>query len=86
MNSKRRYGRKAKFSAPPVYSKRNYQLFGLAFFIIFIGYYALKQGPVDGVLTMTVAPILLVLGYCVVIPLAIIYSAKNKTNDHNSAD
>jgi uncharacterized membrane protein len=40
--------------------------------VIVIGYVLLAQGPVDNVLSITVAPFLLVISYCVLIPVAII--------------
>ncbi len=77
---KRQSGRKLNESSIP-FSKLNYQLFGTAFFLILVGYWALAQLPVDGFLTLTFAPILLVLGYCVVIPLAIMIGGKNTAGD-----
>ena len=44
---------------------KNYVLFGIAILVIVIGYFLLGSG------SMTMAPILLVLGYCVLIPVAI---------------
>ena len=44
---------------------KNYVIFGLAMLVIVIGYILLGSG------SMTMAPILLVLGYCVLIPVAI---------------
>ena len=58
------------------FTKINYQLFFGAILLLFIGYWALAQPPVDGFLTLTLAPILLVIGYCVLIPIAILYDAK----------
>ncbi len=75
---KRQSRRKLKDSGVP-FTKLNYQLFGIASFIILIGYWALAQPPVDGFWTLTFAPILLVVGYCVLIPLAIIIGHKNTT-------
>ena len=79
-NVKRQSGRKLKDSGLP-FTKLNYQLFGIASFLILVGYLALAQPPVDGFLTLTFAPILLVLGYCVVIPLAIMIGSKNPAGD-----
>lgn len=49
------------------FGKTNYLLFGLALVVLAIGYITLATGSI------TLSPILLVLGYCVLIPLAIIY-------------
>ncbi len=77
---KRQSGRKLKDSGVP-FTKLNYQLFGIGSFLILVGYWTLAQAPVDGLLTLTFAPILLVVGYCVLIPLAIISGNKNTEGD-----
>ena len=48
------------------FGKRNYMLFGAAMLSITLGYIALGQGSI------TMAPILLVLGYCVLVPVSLI--------------
>ena len=48
------------------FGPRNYMVFALAIVIIIIGYISLGQGSI------TLAPILLVLGYCVLIPVSLI--------------
>jgi len=73
--------RKIRGSAAVPYSRINYVLFGVAALTLLVGYWALAQPPVDGFLTMTVAPVLLVIGYCVLIPFSIIASAKKKGNE-----
>ncbi len=77
---KRKSGRKLKESGVPL-TKRNYQLFGIASLIILAGYWALAQHPVDGFLTLTLAPLFLVIGYCVLIPLAIIVGNKDTKSE-----
>ena len=69
----RRKGRRAaglKPIAPPdaelPFGRRNYILFGIAALIIVAGYVALARGSI------TLAPILLLVGYLVVIPWAIL--------------
>ena len=48
------------------FGRRNYILFGVAFVVIAIGYVFLAQGSI------TLAPLLLVVGYCVLVPWAIL--------------
>ncbi len=43
---------------------------------IVLGYIALVQEPWDGFLPLYVAPILFAVGYCVLIPLGILYRKK----------
>jgi len=71
-------GRKALQRGGVLFSKLNYQLFAAAIVVLCFGYWALAQPPVDGFLTLTLAPILLVIGYCVLIPLAIMITGKKE--------
>lgn len=59
------------------FGKANYQIFAVGIMVILLGYVALAQGPADSFWSLTLAPILLVFGYCVVIPFAILYQKKN---------
>ena len=47
------------------FGRRNQILFGVGFLVILVGYYLLSKNSI------TLAPLLLVLGYCILIPLAI---------------
>jgi hypothetical protein len=58
------------------FTKRNYQILGIGLLFIVLGYIALSQQPWDGTMPLVVAPILLVLGYCVIIPVGILYREK----------
>ncbi len=70
---------KRKASTMPLpFTKRNYQILGLGLLIIVLGYIALSQQPWNGTMPLVVAPILLVLGYCVVIPFGILYRQKSE--------
>ena len=55
------------------FGKRNYLVFALAVVVIAVGYITLGQGSI------TLAPILLVLGYCVLIPVALIIRGNNES-------
>jgi len=57
---------------------RNYQILGAALACIALGYVALAQEPWDGVFPLFVAPILLFAGYCVLVPLGILYRRKGE--------
>ena len=63
------------------FSSENYIIFGIGIFLIIIGYLALSKGPWDSFWSLTLAPILLVIGYCVAIPLAILYRKKKQENN-----
>jgi hypothetical protein len=63
--------RKAPGTGLPFGSK-NYIIMGIGLLVIALGYIALAQGPADNPLSRTLAPILLTLGYCVLMPLGIL--------------
>lgn len=60
------------------FERQNYVLIGVGLLSIIAGYIALLEKTVEGFLPLYVAPILLVLGYCVIIPLGILYTRKEK--------
>ncbi len=62
--------RRAQSSAP--FGRRNYKLAAAGLAVIAIGYVLLSIPPADGFLSLTLAPLLLVVGYCVLIPAAIL--------------
>ena len=71
---------------PVELTTRNYQLFGVAVVILIIGYIFLAQGPADSFSSLTVAPILLVIGYCILVPIAILYRRKKTKAITSSGD
>lgn len=72
-----------EFSWP--FGKKNYLLFGLGIVSIILGYITLANTAVDpnpdeggwGQIFLTLSPALLVLGYCVLIPISIIVDGSN---------
>jgi uncharacterized membrane protein HdeD (DUF308 family) len=62
------------------FGKRNYLVFALALVAIIIGYVALGQGSI------TLAPILLVLGYCVLIPIALLIKDRPGTDNSDKTN
>ena len=54
------------------FSKVNYILMAVGLVMIIVGYILLSVGDISG------APILLVLGYCAVLPLAILWGKKSR--------
>jgi len=54
------------------FTRKNYYLFILGLLVIVAGFITLRMGSI------TLAPILLVLGYCVIIPLSIIVDWKKR--------
>ena len=66
-------------SPPPAlpFTRTNWILFVVGLAVIAVGYVLLRIPPVDGFLSLTAAPILLVAGYCVILPAAIL--ARNRS-------
>jgi hypothetical protein len=58
---------------PLPFTKINYEILGAGILCIILGYVALAQDPWNGTMPLVVAPILLVLGYCVIIPIGILF-------------
>ena len=62
------------------YGKKNYIVFALALLVILVGFYTLSTGSI------TLAPILLVLGYCVLLPIALIIKGKPEEDESPQTD
>jgi hypothetical protein len=69
-----------KFTRAPIFifTKINYIIFFIGVATIIIGYQFLSIGPANSVYSLTIAPILLVMGYLVIIPLAIFWRLGKK--------
>ena len=58
-------------------SKTNYILFGIGLILIILGYILMGKGEVYSFQSLTLAPIMLFIGYIIVIPASLIYRDKN---------
>lgn len=67
---------KREFSFP--LEKENFMIIGLGVALLIIGYFLMSENSVNGFLPTVVAPILLVAGYCVVIPYGILKKPKSE--------
>ena len=68
--------KKQKISVVTLPEKENYYIIIAGVAIIVIGYILLAMGGVEDALALVIAPIVLVIGYCVVIPIGIMYRRK----------
>ena len=64
----------------------NYKILVTGVVVLILGYVALGMEPWDGFMALTVAPILLVAGYCVIIPVGIMYRKKKEENVSSMAE
>ena len=56
------------------FTKYNYVFFGIGILLITLGYILMLIGETTSLLSTKLSPIVLVIGYCVFIPLSIILS------------
>ena len=61
-------------------SAMNYLIFAVAVMILILGYVSLSKGPADSFWSLTLAPILLVIGYCILVPLSIFWRSGKPKN------
>ena len=59
-----------QFSWP--YKRKNYVLFGVGVFVIIMGYLIMYLGEVDSFQSLVISPLLLLFGYLVLIPIALL--------------
>ncbi len=60
-----------QFSWP--YKRKNYVLFGVGVFAIIVGYLIMYLGDLNSFQSLVISPLLLLLGYLVIIPVALLY-------------
>ena len=63
---------------PIGFSTINFALYGLGVLTLIVGYIFLGKGPAQSSSSLTIAPIILIIGYCIIIPLAILLKGRNK--------
>ena len=66
------------------YSKNNYVLFFLGIVMIILGYIIMALGETYSFQSLSLAPVILTIGYLVLIPAALIYREKEKNRDRSS--
>lgn len=58
--------------------KKNILLVAIGALLIVIGFICLAQGPAENPVSLTVAPIVLIFAYLVVIPIGILWKGKEQ--------
>jgi hypothetical protein len=61
-----------------MFDSLNLKLFGLSVLLLAVGYILLGQGPVTSIFSWSLAPVVLVGVYCVLIPIAIVAKGKSE--------
>lgn len=67
------------------WTKENYLLLLAGVVLLIAGYYVMSLGNWDNPVALTLSPILLVIGYLIVLPAAIFYG-KRKNSDKTAGD
>jgi membrane protein YdbS with pleckstrin-like domain len=67
------------------WQKTNYMLFGLGVLFIFFGFYFMSLGNWDSTSSLVISPILLVIGFVVILPASILYRKKSDINSDAKA-
>ena len=60
------------------FGKINYQLFGIGLLTIILGYVLMAIGETESIQSIKISPIILIIGYCILIPAAILVKPKEK--------
>ncbi len=70
------------------FGKKNLQILSIAIILIILGYVAMAQPPVDGFMSRTAAPLILLFAFLIVIPYSIFYGHFNskKNSESKSAE
>ena len=63
------------------FGKINYFLFVAGLTLLIVGYFFMANGEVNDFQSLTLAPILLFLGYIIVIPVALVFREKQTENE-----
>jgi uncharacterized membrane protein YhaH (DUF805 family) len=62
------------------WERTNYLLFGLGMLLIILGFYFMGQGEWNSSASLVISPILLFLGFVVVMPASILYRKSSEVN------
>lgn len=59
------------------FTKTNYVLFIVGLFVILLGYILMGTGELNSTQSLSVAPIVLLIAYLIIVPVAILYKKKD---------
>jgi len=65
-----------------IFGTTNLIILFLALATLIVGYICLGQGPADNPVSLSVAPVLLIAAYCILIPVAIIKNNKSESDEN----
>jgi len=62
-------------------NKKNILIIAVGVLLLVVGFFCLAQGPAENPVSLTVAPLILVFAYIVVVPLGILWGSKKKKGE-----
>ena len=65
------------------FDNRNYVLFLIGLVVIIVGFVLMGTGELNSTQSLTVAPLVLLVGYLVVIPISIMLKKRDQSEDHS---
>lgn len=68
---------KKKQFSKEILSKRSFLIIMIGLLTLVIGFILMAQPPVNGFLSRTLAPLILVIAYLIIIPAALLFKEKN---------
>jgi len=82
--SRKNAKKKEQISEAELPQRINYIILVVGVVTVIVGYLVMSSGDAVSSLSVTIAPLILALGYCVIIPCGIIYKKKTRANDQIS--
>jgi membrane protein YdbS with pleckstrin-like domain len=73
---KKKTKKKSAFVGNITLTRRNFAIFGIGILAIIIGYIVMATGETYSVQSLVIAPILLLIGYLIIVPISILYRKK----------
>ena len=60
------------------WTKMNYIILGVGLLFVIIGFFLMTMGPWDNPLSLSVSPVVLLIAYLIIFPIAILYKKKEE--------
>ncbi len=79
--AKKNEGVKAMRPFEMPFDAKNYRILAIGIVVIVVGYLVMYFSPTMSDMALTVSPILLLLGYCVIVPIGILAGVRKKRMD-----
>ncbi len=83
VQKKRKIGRRIEQAIPEAElpQRMNYVILVAGILTVLVGFFVMSAGDAVSSLSVTIAPLILFIGYCVIIPIGIIYKQKKPAEE-----